>query len=347
MTRDEIALLRKGSIIAHTNGTKVTYWEVDYPVELINGKKRITVSENNDGVHAKNVTIEAIGGGGECVNKNEGCIRVSMLTPNGRGKKRFSLLVSDFTNWSMPVVTSDWYENGDVTAITPLPMSVDNLTLPTFIFTFKNNIKAGKGFIWLKTYEDINDIYIDITDTTQVTISGKTITIKPKIELKEYTTYSISFDDGSVLDNATDEVVYPIINENGYTFSTGKHTVTLTSITPLPNATDVPIKTEFKMVFNELVELGNGSLTLTPTATTLLNSEGNVVALTSIPTLEISAKSKNVHVFENTITVKVPTLLYNSTEYTVTIDPSMVVDADGLTPIDVVGSSVYKFTTVA
>lgn len=117
MSSDEIKGLRKGDILIYTNeknGTTST-WVVDYPQSVNNAKQKLTISETppiedpDDEIQpkpARRVSVPTVAGGGDCEGKN-GCVRVSTEVPNGRGNKRFSLLIKDFTNWSKKTDSED------------------------------------------------------------------------------------------------------------------------------------------------------------------------------------------------------------------------------------------------
>ena len=117
MTSEEIKGLKKGDIIIYTNeknGTTST-WVVDYPQSVNNAKQKLTISETppiEDEENeiqpkpARRVSVPTVAGGGDCEGKS-GCVRVSTEVPNGRGNKRFSLLIKDFTNWSKKTDSED------------------------------------------------------------------------------------------------------------------------------------------------------------------------------------------------------------------------------------------------
>lgn len=117
MSSEEIKGLRKGDILIYTNeknGTTST-WVVDYPQSVNNAKQKLTISETppiedpDDEIQpkpARRVSVPTVAGGGDCEGKS-GCVRVSTEVPNGRGNKRFSLLIKDFTNWSKKTVSED------------------------------------------------------------------------------------------------------------------------------------------------------------------------------------------------------------------------------------------------
>lgn len=117
MSSEEIKGLRKGDILIYTNeknGTTST-WVVDYPQSVNNAKQKLTISETppiedpDDEIQpkpARRVSVPTVAGGGDCEGKS-GCVRVSTEVPNGRGNKRFSLLIKDFTNWSKKTDSED------------------------------------------------------------------------------------------------------------------------------------------------------------------------------------------------------------------------------------------------
>ena len=264
MSSEEIKGLRKGDILIYTNeknGTTST-WVVDYPQSVNNAKQKLTISETppiEDEENeiqpkpARRVSVPTVAGGGDCEGKN-GCVRVSTEVPNGRGNKRFSLLIKDFTNWSKKTgsedggsgdtgTTGDTGATGDTgsTGVRAAMMSVNTKSqkiknepvvltdlLPTanqldvdlntiIILTFSNNIKAGTGTIVINNLENDDIQNIDIT-SSNITFENNTVTITPLRELKSKNTYQITISSSAIKDMHNTDI--DVFGNNIYQFTT-------------------------------------------------------------------------------------------------------------------------------
>jgi methionine-rich copper-binding protein CopC len=108
--------------------------------------------------------------------------------------------------------------NGN-TASTVLSVNIDH-TAPTLVsstpaddatavsassnltFTFSEDIAVGLGNIVLKNITDGTSTNVAVTDTSQVSISGKTLTLNPNNDLVGVKSYAIQIDVGAVTDVA-------------------------------------------------------------------------------------------------------------------------------------------------
>jgi hypothetical protein len=82
----------------------------------------------------------------------------------------------------------------------PIDGSTSFLLDSNIILTFSENIQAGSGNIVISNGTDTRTI--SVTDSSQVTISGKTVTINPTTDLTEGATYHITIASGVILDSA-------------------------------------------------------------------------------------------------------------------------------------------------
>jgi hypothetical protein len=68
------------------------------------------------------------------------------------------------------------------------------------VFTFNEPIAVGTGFVRLRNLSNNTESTIDITDASQVSISGNTLTINPTANLEGQKNYSVRIDSGAVTD---------------------------------------------------------------------------------------------------------------------------------------------------
>lgn len=267
MSSEEIKGLRKGDILIYTNeknGTTST-WVVDYPQSVNNAKQKLTISETppiedpDDEIQpkpARRVSVPTVAGGGDCEGKN-GCVRVSTEVPNGRGNKRFSLLIKDFTNWSKKTDSEDGGTGttgttgttgetgstgatGDagrsaammsaniksqkiknepvvLTDLLPAANQLDVDLNTIIILTFSNNIKAGTGTIIINNLENDDIQNIDIA-SSNITFENNTVTITPLRELKSKNTYQITVSSSAIKDMHNTDI--DVFGNNIYQFTT-------------------------------------------------------------------------------------------------------------------------------
>jgi uncharacterized protein YjiK/methionine-rich copper-binding protein CopC len=161
---------------------------------------------------------------------------------------------------------------------------------------FNQAVKAGTGNIVLSNGEgDVRNIAV--TDTTQVSFNGKTVTINPSKDLVAGTAYSVTYAAGVFFDAAGNAA--PALASAatlGFTAAgiMDKTPPTLTASSPLDDATGVTNST-ITLTFNEAVMGGTGNFviastgdtrTIAATDATQVTISGNSVRITPIPALQ-------------------------------------------------------------
>jgi len=89
--------------------------------------------------------------------------------------------------------------------------------------TFDEDIMIGAGHITLRNLSDPGDTVIDVTDTSQVSVSGSVLTIQPSAALPEGKVFAVLIDGGAVLD-LTGNAFGGIASEATWNFATGVST---------------------------------------------------------------------------------------------------------------------------
>lgn len=248
LTKEQVANLKKGDTIIYNNNGRKSEWTVDYPKQLINQKHKITVFEGDS---PKRVALETPAGGGECTNSEYGCVRVSMLTPTGRGHNRFSMLVTEFENWELPEeannVNGSTSENENTNnsqtsetqvpsgsggtqqtqqqvsdpisliSLNPSPDGILSTLNSPIILTFSGSVKAGSGMISLNNEVGAHQVNIEVpSDLVQFNDNVVTITLSEALESDAE--YNVTFDNNSILDMNDNPV--DVLGNNVYKFST-------------------------------------------------------------------------------------------------------------------------------
>ena len=190
-----------------------------------------------------------------------------------------------------------------VTSTNPVDNTIDVAYLPSLNITFDEPIKKTSGNItFFRASDDGVDRLINIL-SSEVVISGSTMTITPNTTFQPNTEYYVQM--GGVVADYQDN---PTLGISGTDFSfttvdPGDVTPpTAISLFPLDNATGVPVGSEFTILFNEEVKLsGAGTLffrrvsdNATLTSIDVLSEEVSIVgnSLTINPSADIAPNTE-------------------------------------------------------
>ena len=156
---------------------------------------------------------------------------------------------------SAPTLTSSTPAD-DASAI-----AVDN----NIVLTFNEVVAKGAGNIIISDGTDTRTIAID--DTTQVSFSDNTVTINPAANLNSNTTYHVQMASGVITDT-TGNAYAGISDATTLNFSTPKTTLpdtnapTLSSSTPVDDATAVAVGSNIVLTFNETIKTVTGNIVI-------------------------------------------------------------------------------------
>lgn len=145
-------------------------------------------------------------------------------------------------------------------------------TTANFVLTFNQIIGLGTSGT-IRIYKSDGTLFhtISVTDASQVSLEGgrrpTTVTINPNINLDPGTGYYVLIDAGTV-ENGSGEDFAGISSPTAFNFTTagappggGDTTApTLTSTTPLDNATGVSVGSNLVLTFSESVQAGSGNI---------------------------------------------------------------------------------------
>ena len=238
---------------------------------------------------------------------------------------------------NVDVDTSTVIGNGDavapvLSAISPVDGATSVAVSANCVMTFSEAVIAGSGNFVIKS-GSTTVATIAVTDTSQVTFSGSTVTINPAVNLAYNTSYTVELATGVIKDIAGNSwVVDP---SNPYNFTTGapSDTVapTVTAFSPSDEATAVAIGANIVVTFSEAVQRGTGSIVLKTSA-------GVVVATYD------AATSSNLSISGNTLTINPTSDLGYSTGYKVELAAGSIKDTAGNSYS---GTTDYNFSTGA
>ena len=196
---------------------------------------------------------------------------------------------------------------------------------------FNDTVTAGTGNLTL--VGNTGDTRsIAVTDTTQVTISGRTVKINPTADLSASTSYSIQYAAGVFKDSAG-VATQAVNNAQALAFTSVADTTApvMRASTPATNASGVPLGAHIVLDFSEAVRAGAGSFTITNGSTDVR----------TIP----ASDSTQVAFSGSTVTLNPTTDLLAGTAYSVQVAATAVRDAAGNAFAGITSSTALAFST--
>jgi methionine-rich copper-binding protein CopC len=205
------------------------------------------------------------------------------------------------------------------------------------VLSFSEAVQKGSGVIELHSGSSTGQLIAsyDAASSSNLTVSGNTLTINPTADLANGTHYYVTLAAGSIKDVAGNSYA----GTTAYDFSTSAGTVvtdtappTVISFNPAKGSAGADISSDIVLTFSEAIQKGTGAIAIHSGSST-----GTVVASSDDPmteTISISGSTLTIHHTNN---------LANSTHYFVTFGQGSINDLAG-NHFD--GSTPYDFTTV-
>ena len=206
------------------------------------------------------------------------------------------------------------------------------------VLTFNEAIKAGTGnLVLVNTANAADNRTIAITDTTQVTISGSTLTINPTANLLGNANYSVQMAAGVVKDVAGNNYA-GISSATALNFGTAANDTvapTLSSAVPADNATAVAVGANVVLTFSEAIQKGTGNLVLVNAANA---ADNRTIAITDTTQVTISG---------NTVTINPSFDLQANGAYSVQLAAGVIKDIAGNNYAGIADATTLNFATAA
>jgi methionine-rich copper-binding protein CopC len=197
------------------------------------------------------------------------------------------------------------------------------------VLTFSEAIQKGSGTIALHNGLASGPIIesYNASSSSNLSVSGNTLTINPTADLSNGTHYYVTFESGSIKDLAGNNYA----GTTSYDFNTIIESIppTITSFSPVYDAIRVPVGSNIAITFSEPVQLGTEHITLK-------THSGSVVETYTLG-------SSNVTINGNVMTINPTYDLANSTGYKLDIEHGAVMDLAGN---DYASTTNYTFTTI-
>jgi Ca2+-binding RTX toxin-like protein len=197
--------------------------------------------------------------------------------------------------------------------------------------TFSEVIQRGTGNIVLKGAANNVIATYNAADSTNLSISGSTLTINPSSDLSYSTQYYVTFAAGTIKDIAGNSYA----GTSTYDFRTISDTIapTVSTFRPTDGATAVALGSNISLTFNEAIQKGTGIIYLRAGS-----ASGTIAEQFN------AASSARLSVFGSTLTIDPTAYLANNTHYFVTFAAGTIKDIAGNS---YAGTSTYDFTTGA
>ena len=149
---------------------------------------------------------------------------------------------------------------------TPADNSTNVAVSANLVLTFSENVMAGSGNLVIHNAADGSPVAtIAITDASQVSFAGSTLTINPTSDLAPGTHYYVTLASGVVQDLAGNAFA-GLSASTDFDFTTAPPAdttpPTLSTTTPADNSTNVAVGANLVLTFSESVKAGSGNVVI-------------------------------------------------------------------------------------
>ncbi|MCT7991379.1 Ig-like domain-containing protein [Laspinema olomoucense] len=219
-----------------------------------------------------------------------------------------------------------------ISNLTPADNATNIAGGANLVATFSETVQKGIGNLIIKKVSDSSVVEtIDVT-STNVTVTGNTVTINPINDLVEGTQYYVEIAPQAIRDLAGNNFA-GITGAIPWNFTTADTAApTISSLTPADNATNIAGGANLVATFSETVQKGIGNIVIKKV------SDDSVVET-------IDVTSTNVTITGNTVTINPINDLVEGTQYYVEIAPQAIRDLAGNNFAGITGAIPWNFTT--
>ena len=210
------------------------------------------------------------------------------------------------------------------------------------VLAFTEAVKAGTGNIQIFNADTGALVETIAANGSRVQFNGSAVTINPMANLAQGTSYYVKVDNAAITDMAGNAYA-GITNPAALNFRTANAAPapaldttapTLSSSSPLDNATAVAVGSNLVLTFSEAVQAGTGNIVIKKASD---NSLVTSIAVTDSSQVSISGTG---------VTINPTSDLSGSTEYYVQIDNGAITDTSGNAYAGISSSTALSFTTV-
>ncbi|MFM8489415.1 MAG: Ig-like domain-containing protein, partial [Bacteroidota bacterium] len=224
-----------------------------------------------------------------------------------------------------------------ISALSPADNSGNVAAGADLVATFSEPVQKGTGSITVKKSSDNSTIFSIDVNSSQVTVSGNTLTINPASDLEAGTDYYVQIPATAVRDIIGNSFA-GISDTSTWNFSTASAAdttpPTILTLSPADNSTSAAVNADLVITFNENIVKGTGNILVRKTSD---DSVVHTIDVTSAP----------VTVSGSTATINPSTDLQNLTGYYVQIPATAFRDASSNFFAGIADKTTWNFTTVA
>ncbi len=226
-----------------------------------------------------------------------------------------------------------------LTSTLPADNATGVATSANLSLTFSEPVQAGSGNIVIYNTNGTVARTIAVSDTTQVSFSGATLTLNPSANLAGGTTYYINLASGVIKDLAGNAYA-GITGSTAFNFSTTGATTadttapTLTGSSPSDNASGIAAGANLVLTFSESVQAGTGNIVI-------YNTNGTVArTIAATDTTQVSFSGA-------TVTVNPTADLASGSGYYINVANGAIRDVSGNAFAGITGQTALNFTTAS
>ncbi|BCX46311.1 hypothetical protein HAHE_02190 [Haloferula helveola] len=203
------------------------------------------------------------------------------------------------------------------------------------VVNFNEPITVESGNITLHPTDGSGDVVISVTDASQVTVSGSTLTINPTANLATSKEYAVLID-ATAIDDLAGNSFAGILVDTEWRFTTAAPDLTAPTLsaTDPANGSTVVVDTALEATFSEPIALGSGAITLKNLTD---GAAGDVV----IPVTD----GTQVSVSGAVLTIQPTGDLLGGKDYAVRIDATAIDDLVGNSFVGVADDLTWYFST--
>ncbi|MEG5207193.1 Ig-like domain-containing protein, partial [Microcoleus sp. AT13-A6] len=234
------------------------------------------------------------------------------------------------TTWNFTTAVAADTTAPTAATFTPADNATSVAVAADLVVTLSEAVQKGTGNIVIKKTDGTVVETINVT-STNVTVSGSTVTVNPTADLAQGTGYYVEIADGAIKDLAGNNYA-GITGATAWNFNTADTTApTAATFTPADNATSVAVAADLVVTLSEAVQKGTGNIVIKKT-------DGTVVET-------INVTSTNVTVSGSTVTVNPTADLAQGTGYYVEIATGAIKDLAGNNYAGTTGATAWNFNT--
>ncbi|MEG4446707.1 Ig-like domain-containing protein, partial [Microcoleus sp. AT9_B4] len=216
---------------------------------------------------------------------------------------------------------------------TPAYNATNIAVAANLVVTLSEAVQKGTGNIVIKKTDGTVVETINVT-STNVTVTGSTVTVNPTADLAQGTGYYVEIANGAIKDLAGNNYA-GTTGATAWNFTTAAVVdttpPTASTFTPAYNATNIAVAANLVVILSEAVQKGTGNIVIKKTDGTVMET--------------INVTSTNVTVTGSTVTVNPTADLAQGTGYYVEIANGAIKDLAGNNYAGTTGATAWNFTT--